>query len=48
MPKSEVLSYRQTSIIRGTWAYKILASKTADNSGVENRGFTVLHISWAY
>ena len=26
--------YSQTSIIRGTWAYKILISKTADNRGL--------------
>ena len=25
--------YSQTSIIRGTWAYKILVSKTADKRG---------------
>ena len=25
--------YSQTSIIRGTWAYKILVSKTVDNRG---------------
>ena len=40
--------YSQTSIIRGTWAYQNLVSKTADNRGANHRGLTVIHISWAY
>ena len=35
----------QTFIIRGTC---VLASKTADNRGTDNRGLTVLHKTWVY
>ena len=40
--------YSQTSIIRGTRAYYIFVSKTADNRGVDNGGLNLVHISWAY